>query len=213
MRRASGKDVRRASTISPSRAPWVFPSTIRTIASSFGSYGRTILCPACVSNLPTTRSRARASTLTTLPEIRSGSRFLPADRARSSRARTVSPSIAPCIPDRSGMHGAMDGDTVLAREERARSAGRKREPDRISGSVVKVLARARERVVGRFETQAGHKIVLPYDPKLDAMVRIVEGKTHGAREGEIVEARLTSFPDARRIAHGVVEERIGFMGG
>lgn len=113
---------------------------------------------------------------------------------------------------RSGMHGAMDGDTVLAREERARSAGRKREPDRISGSVVKVLARARERVVGRFETQAGHKVVLPYDPKLDAIVRIVEGKTHGAREGEIVEARLTSFPDARRIAHGAVEERIGFLG-
>jgi ribonuclease R len=113
---------------------------------------------------------------------------------------------------RSGMHGAMDGDTVLAREERARSAGRKREPDRISGSVVKVLARARERVVGRFETQAGQKVVLPYDPKVDAIVRIVEGKTHGAREGEIVEARLTSFPDARRIAQGVVEERIGFLG-
>ena len=113
---------------------------------------------------------------------------------------------------RPGMHGAMDGDTVLAREERARSAGRKREPDRISGSVVKVLARARERVVGRFETQAGHKIVIPYDPKVDAVVRIVEGKTHGAREGEIVEARLTSFPDARRIAEGVVEERIGFLG-
>jgi ribonuclease R len=113
---------------------------------------------------------------------------------------------------RSGMHGAMDGDTVLAREECARSAGRKREPDRISGSVVKVLTRARERVVGRFETQAGHKIVLPYDPKIDAIVRIVEGKTHGAREGEIVEARLTSFPDPRRIAQGVVEERIGFLG-
>jgi ribonuclease R len=113
---------------------------------------------------------------------------------------------------RSGMHGAMDGDTVLAREERARSAGRKREPDRISGSVVKVLARARERVVGRFEADAGHKIVIPYDPKIDAVVRIVEGKTHGAREGEIVEARLTSFPDGRRIAEGVVEERIGFLG-
>ncbi len=113
---------------------------------------------------------------------------------------------------RSGMHGALDGDTVLAREERARSAGRKREPDRISGSIIRVLSRARERVVGRFETQAGHKIVIPYDPKIDAVVRIVEGKTHGAREGEIVEARLTSFPDARRVAEGVVEERIGFLG-
>jgi ribonuclease R len=115
---------------------------------------------------------------------------------------------------RGGMHGAMDGDTVLAREERARSTGRGRAPDRISGSVVKVLDRARERVVGRFQTDDDHKrqVVVPYDPKLDAVVRIAEGRSHGAREGEIVEARLTAFPDARRIAYGEVEERIGFLG-
>jgi len=43
-------------------------------------------------------------------------------------------------------------------------------------------------------------------------VRIADGKTKRARENEIVEARLTAFPDARRIAHGEVEERIGFLG-
>ncbi len=60
---------------------------------------------------------------------------------------------------RSGMHGAMDGDTVLAREERSRAAattgsrsrGTRRDAERRSGVVVKVLDRARERVVGRFE--------------------------------------------------------------
>ncbi|MEP6801273.1 MAG: ribonuclease R, partial [Acidobacteriota bacterium] len=113
---------------------------------------------------------------------------------------------------RAGMHGAMDGDTVLAREERTKSHGRGRDPERISGTVVKVLDRARERVVGRFETQDGRKVVLPYDPKVDATVRIDEGKSRGAREGEIVEVRLTAFPDARRVAHGVVEERLGFLG-
>ncbi len=113
---------------------------------------------------------------------------------------------------RSGMHGAMDGDTVLAREERSRARGRGRDTGKTSGTVVKVLDRARERVVGRFETSEGKKIVLPYDPRIDAIVRIASGKTHGAREGEIVEARLTSFPDARRIAQGVVEERLGFLG-
>jgi ribonuclease R len=113
---------------------------------------------------------------------------------------------------RSGMHGAMDGDTVLAREERARIRGRGRDAGKTSGTVVKVLDRARERVVGRFEVQEGKKVVLPYDPKLDAIVRIAEGKTRGARDGEIVEVRLTAFPDTRRVAHGVVEERIGFLG-
>jgi ribonuclease R len=127
---------------------------------------------------------------------------------------------------RAGMHGAMDGDTVLAREERSRATGggsrrgrdasggaRTRARDeRRSGVVVKVLDRVRERVVGRFETQDGRRVVLPYDPKVDAVVRIADGKTDGAREGEIVEVRLTAFPDARRVAHGVVEERLGFLG-
>jgi ribonuclease R len=114
---------------------------------------------------------------------------------------------------RTGMHGAMDGDTVLAREERSRSRGRAGAPERLSGTVVKVLDRARERLVGRYEKPNGqHSVVIPYDSRIDAIVRIVEGRTHGAREGEIVEARLTSFPDARRVAHGVVEERIGFLG-
>ena len=114
---------------------------------------------------------------------------------------------------RSGMHGAMDSDTVLAREERSRAAGKKgKDAGRTSGVVVKVLDRARERVVGRFETHEGRKTVLPYDPRIDAVVRIADGKEHGAREGEIVEARLTAFPDARRVAYGEVEERLGFLG-
>jgi ribonuclease R len=116
---------------------------------------------------------------------------------------------------RAGMHGAMDGDTVLAREERSRAAGRRGRPgdaERRTGAVVKVLERAREQVVGRFETREGRAIVLPYDPKVDALIRVADGKAGGAREGEIVEVRLTAFPDARRVAHGVVEERIGFLG-
>ena len=111
---------------------------------------------------------------------------------------------------RTGMGGALDGDTVLAREERIR--GRGRDSEKRSGVVVRILERARDRVVGRFEIHDGRATVTPYDPRLDAVVRIADGKTKRARENEIVEARLTAFPDARRIAHGEVEERIGFLG-
>ena len=114
---------------------------------------------------------------------------------------------------RTGMHGAMDGDTVLAREERSRATPRRgREAPRTSGTVVRVLDRARERVVGRFETSEGRRTVVPYDPKLDAVIRIADGKTKRAREGEIVEVRLTAFPDSKRVAHGEVEEKLGFLG-
>ncbi|HVQ53937.1 MAG TPA: RNB domain-containing ribonuclease, partial [Thermoanaerobaculia bacterium] len=116
---------------------------------------------------------------------------------------------------RVGMHGAMDGDTVLAREEKTRATGgrgRGKDDGRTSGVVVRVLERARERVVGRFETKDGRKVVLPYDPKIDAIIRVEDGETLGAREGEIVQARLTDFPDGRRVAHGVVEEKLGFLG-
>jgi ribonuclease R len=113
---------------------------------------------------------------------------------------------------RAGMHGAMDGDTVLAREEHSRASGRRGETARTSGTVVRILDRARERVVGRFETRDGRKVVLPYDPKIDAVIRVADGKTQKAREGEIVEVRLTAFPDTRRVAHGEVDERLGFLG-
>jgi ribonuclease R len=119
---------------------------------------------------------------------------------------------------RSGMHGALDGDLVLAREERSRAAGKATSrrasgrADRISGVVVKVLERGRDRVVGRYETQEGRPVVVPYDPKIDAIIRIADGGSHDAREGEIVETFLTAFPDGRRVAHGIVAERLGFLG-
>jgi len=121
------------------------------------------------------------------------------------------PGGADLFVPRVGMHGAMDGDTVLAREERSRAMRRGGEA-RTSGTVLRVLERARERVVGRFETAEGRRVVLPYDPKLDAVIRIADGKTHRARDGEIVSVRLTAFPDARRVAHGEIEERLGFLG-
>ncbi len=114
---------------------------------------------------------------------------------------------------RLGLRGALDGDLVLAREqERPKGRGRRRAEERISGVVVRVLERARDRIVGRYETAEGRSRVIPYDPKMALEVRVPKEKAAGAGEGEIVVARFTSYPDDRRIAHGEIVERLGFLG-
>ena len=106
-----------------------------------------------------TRSNGRARSCAS-----AGEKYSPVEFTNQVAGRiTVRPEgfgfvLVPDGPDlfipRNGMHGAMDGDTVLAREERSARA-RPGGAERISGSVVKVLDRARERVVGRFEKQEG----------------------------------------------------------
>jgi ribonuclease R len=78
--------------------------------------------------------------------------------------------------------------------------------------VVRVLERARDRVVGRFEIHDGPRDRGAIRPEARRGRPDRRRQDEARREGEIVEARLTSFPDARRVAHGEVEERLGFLG-
>ena len=92
---------------------------------------------------------------------------------------------------RTGMHGAMDGDTVLAREERARrrgSGGRRGPPVRDGRQGPDPVPR---RWVGRFETHEVARIVLPTNPKDDATVLIRGRKDPERKRGRrgVVEAR------------------------
>jgi ribonuclease R len=114
---------------------------------------------------------------------------------------------------RSGLGGALDGDFVLARQaETKKKKGSRRGDDRISGVVVKILQRARDRIVGQFDSKEGRSRVIPYDPKMAIEVRIPREQTDGAIDSEIVVAKFTSYPDDRRIAHGEIVERLGFLG-
>ena len=114
---------------------------------------------------------------------------------------------------RTGLKGALDGDIVLARQQQTAKVSRQPRPDeRASGNVVKILERARDRVVGQFTRVEGRGCVQPYDPKMAIQVRIPPEATGGAREAEIVVARFTSYPDDRRIAHGEIVETLGFLG-
>jgi ribonuclease R len=100
---------------------------------------------------------------------------------------------------------AMDGDRVVARIE-SRPRGRSRE-----GSVIRVLERARETVVGTLHR--GHRVtyVSPLDVRLKQDVLITADGEGGAEDGEVVVVRLTSYGEGRLGPTGTVEEVLGAL--
>ena len=95
------------------------------------------------------------------------------------------------------MGAAMHNDVVLvslARRQGRRSRfGRRLGP---SGRVVRVLRRANDQLVGRFEAggKGGH--VAPDDPAIAHDVYVPPGATAGAAGGDMVLVRLTAWPQA-----------------
>jgi ribonuclease R len=117
-----------------------------------------------------------------------------------------------------GLGTALDGDFVLVRVERPEAAPKAKggraprfEP-RPSGTVVKVLVRRREMVVGKLVRGPQGPFVVPFDRKIDARLAVPDGKDLGAPDGIFVEARITAWPDDKRLALAEVVETIGFEG-
>jgi ribonuclease R len=102
--------------------------------------------------------------------------------------------------------GAMHRDVVGVRVSSTRGKqGR-------SGVVVKVIERANDTVVGRFERHGKVGIVVPTDPRIRTEVFVASRDAAGATDGDIVVARLTAYPSRRNAAQGVVEEVLGQEG-
>jgi ribonuclease R len=100
---------------------------------------------------------------------------------------------------------AMDGDRVAARIEH-RPRGRSRE-----GSVVRVLERARERVVGTLHEGRRVSYVRPLDVRLNQDVIVASDDGSSAEEGQVVVVRITSYGEGRVGPTGVVEEVLGWL--
>ncbi len=117
---------------------------------------------------------------------------------------------------------ALDGDFVLVRVEepkaapkpatKARTGRGPRFEERPSGTVVKVLVRRRETVVGKLVRGPEGTFVVPFDRRIDARLAVPDGKDLNAPDGIFVEARITAYPDDRRLALAEVIETIGFEG-
>ncbi|BCR04656.1 ribonuclease R [Desulfuromonas versatilis] len=98
---------------------------------------------------------------------------------------------------------AMHGDRVAVRIEHA---GRFGKPE---GRVIRVLERVHQTLVGRFEAGRGFGYVVPADPRLSHDILIPKGAAGTARPGQIVVARIDTYPERNRMPEGVIVEVLG----
>jgi ribonuclease R len=98
---------------------------------------------------------------------------------------------------------ALHGDRVVARVEHQRG-------DRAEGRIIRILERANQSLVGRFEIEeAGLGFVVPFDRRVLADVQVPPGETLGAEAGDMVLVELTRWPTATRPPLGRVVEVLG----
>jgi ribonuclease R len=98
---------------------------------------------------------------------------------------------------------AMHGDRVLVRIERQTARG-------FEGRIVRVIDRARNTVVGRFDTDAaGLAYVIPFDRRITADIQVPSGQASSAEPNDMVVVEITRWPTATRGPIGRVVEVLG----
>jgi ribonuclease R len=105
------------------------------------------------------------------------------------------------IPAR-GLKGAVHGDHVVARVEKTSGKG-------IEGSILRVLERGVNRVVGTFQKGRSVSTVLPEENRLLYEIMVSNKYTAKARNGQVVLAEIESFPSEGRNPEGRIVEVLG----
>jgi ribonuclease R len=101
------------------------------------------------------------------------------------------------------MKKVFDGDVVLARLSGVDRRGRK------EGMIFEVLERRSQQVVGRYYWEQGFGVVVPDSRRNTHEIMIPEKENRGAKDGEFVVAKITTFPTQRRKAVGSIVEILG----
>jgi ribonuclease R len=98
---------------------------------------------------------------------------------------------------------AMHGDRVLVRVERQTARG-------VEGRIVRIVERAHDAVVGRYETDAaGLAYVVPFDRRITADIHIPSGEASSAERNDMVVVQITRWPTAARGPVGRIVEVLG----
>jgi len=106
---------------------------------------------------------------------------------------------------------AMHDDRVLVRKDTRMRRRDGREAERASGSVVKVLERARTQIVGTLKRSPRFLYVIPDDPRMQHDIYVPEPKDVGAkaREGDKVVVELREWESRHTNPEGEVIEVLG----
>jgi ribonuclease R len=98
---------------------------------------------------------------------------------------------------------AMHGDRVLVRVERQTPRG-------LEGRIVRIIERAHDTVVGRFETDAGGlAYVVPFDRRITADIHVPSGQGGAAEPNDMVVVQIIRWPTATRGPVGRIVEVLG----
>jgi ribonuclease R len=101
--------------------------------------------------------------------------------------------------------GAMHGDTVAARLVRSDGKGS-------AGQVVRIVQRATDSIVGRFEKSGRTGLIVPSDRRIRADFFVDSPGTGEARTADIVVARIVRYPTAKQPGQAAVTEVLGHEG-
>src|ERR687886_420026 len=102
------------------------------------------------------------------------------------------------------LNEAMHGDRVVVRIERVK------EDARAEGRIIRILERANEWIVGRYDRdENGMGYVVPFDRRVLMDIFIPAGQEGGASAGEMVSVELTRWPTSTRGAIGRVADVLG----
>lgn len=119
----------------------------------------------------------------------------------------------------SKMAGAFDGDLVevapLPVQDKRGGKSRCDEPhcnrkgDQPAARVVRVIDRACETLIGRYEVAEPFGVVVPEDTRIPYDVFTMRADSSDVEDGSLVRVRITTFPTRNTAATGVVEEVFG----
>lgn len=113
--------------------------------------------------------------------------------------------------------GAFDGDVVeiaplsSAASKAHRSSGRDamRTGGRPAARVVRVVERAHETLIGRYEVADPFGVVIPKDPRIPYDIFTQRSSAPDIPHGALVRVRISTYPSRNTAATGVVEEVLG----